>query len=45
LDSIVYTGTHGIGHARLVCASDQSQRKTLSISVLLDQSRSQSTEV
>jgi hypothetical protein len=35
----VYTGTDGIGHAKLVCASDLVQRKTLSVSVLLDQRR------
>lgn len=35
----VYTGADGIGHAKLVCASDLAQRKTLSISVLLDARR------
>ena len=35
----VYTGTDGIGHAKLVCASDLVQRKTLSASVLLDPKR------
>jgi hypothetical protein len=35
----VYTGTDGIGHAKLVCASDLVQRKTLSVSVLLDAKR------
>lgn len=42
LDWIVealYTGTDGIGHAKLVCASDLVQRKTLSVSVLLDHRR------
>ena len=35
----VYTGTDGIGHAKLVCASDLVQRKTLSVSILLDAKR------
>ncbi len=35
----VYTGADGIGHARLVCASDLVRRKTLSVSVLLDTRR------
>lgn len=35
----VYTGVDGIGHAKLVCASDLAQRKTLSVSALLDQRR------
>jgi hypothetical protein len=35
----IFTGSDGIGHARLVCASDLVQRKTLSVSVLLDARR------
>ena len=36
---VIYTGNDGIGHAKLVCASDVFQRKTLSVSALLDPKR------
>jgi hypothetical protein len=35
----IYTGTDGIGHAKLVCAVDPVKRKTLSVSILLDPKR------
>jgi hypothetical protein len=37
----VITGTDGIAHARLVCAGDQTRRKTLSLAVLSDRHRFQ----
>lgn len=40
----IYTGADGIGHAKLVCATDQVRRKTLSVSALLDQRRFVRTE-
>ncbi len=40
----VYTGSDGIGHAKLVCASDLVRRKTLSVSVLLDARRFERAE-
>jgi len=40
----VYTGTDGIEHAMLVCATDLFQRKTFSVSVLLDQRRFERTQ-
>ena len=33
------TGSDGIAHARLVCAGDQTRRKTLSFAVLADRHR------
>jgi hypothetical protein len=35
----VRVGSDGIEHARLVCASDATERKTLSVSALRDQRR------
>jgi hypothetical protein len=40
----VFTGADGIGHARLVGVLDPTQRKTLSVFVLLDQRRFQHIE-
>jgi len=37
----LHTGTDGIAYARLVCATDTSERKTLSFAVLADRHRFQ----
>jgi len=37
----LFTGTDGLTYARIVCASDQTQRKSLSVDVLSDRSRFQ----
>jgi hypothetical protein len=34
-----HTGTDGVAYARLICATDTSNRKTLSIAVLAERAR------
>jgi hypothetical protein len=35
----LFRGTDGLTYARIVCASDHTQRKSLSVDVLTDRSR------